>query len=184
MIKSIAVFCGSASGKNDIYTKEAVRLANIFIEKNIKLIYGGGSVGLMGVIANEMIRKGGHVEGVIPQKLLDMEVGHLGITKLHVVDTMHERKALMAELSEAFIALPGGIGTLEEIVEVYTWLQLGYHHKPCGFLNVNGYYDTLFRFFDQMVAEGFLKPQHRENLLVNDDISALIEEIQSALRAL
>lgn len=183
-MKSIAVFCGSGKGINPVYEKEALRLAKFFIDKNIKLVYGGGSVGLMGVLADEMMKLGGEVEGVIPQKLLDMEVGHQGISRLHVVDTMHERKALMAELSDAFIALPGGIGTLEEIVEVYTWLQLGYHHKPCGFLNTNSYYNALFTFFDQMVSEGFLKPQHRKNIIVNSTIEELIKEMQSALRAL
>lgn len=177
MNKKIAVFCGSAKGHLPVYENEAIRLAQVFVKNNISMVYGGGSVGLMGVIADEMMSLGGEVIGVIPQKLKDMEVGHDGITKLHIVNTMHERKAMMADLSDAFIALPGGIGTIEEIIEVYTWLQLGYHDKPCGFLNINGYYEKFFEFLDQMTQEGFLKRENRIQINVDSDIDRLLSKL-------
>lgn len=178
-LNSLAVFCGSSSGLDPIYEQSALELARELVDREITLVFGGGSIGLMGIMADEMMSRGGKVIGVIPQKLMEWEVGHTGITKLHVVESMHDRKALMAELSEGFIALPGGIGTLEEIIEVYTWQQLGYHAKPCAFLNVNGYYDRLFSFFDQMVAEGFLKPEHRENLIIRDNAKDLFHAMES-----
>lgn len=178
-MKSIAVFCGSSKGTNPVYQNAGLELGKYFVDNDITMVYGGGSVGIMGIIADEMMKLGGNVIGVIPKKLLDMEVGHHGITKLHVVETMHERKALMADYAEAFIALPGGIGTLEEIIEVYTWLQLGYHQKPCGFLNTNNYFEKLFDFFDHAVKEGFLREKDRENLIIDSNVRNLLNKIEN-----
>lgn len=175
--KRIAVFCGSRTGKNPLYAEHAAALADAMIRKDIGLVYGGGNIGLMGIIANKIMEQGGEVIGVIPQKLKDMEVAHEQITELHVVHTMHERKALMAEKSDGFIAMPGGIGTLEEIVEVFTWLQLGYHSKPCGFLNTNGFFDRLFDFLDHTVTEGFLSQEQRDCLMIEKDPNALIQRM-------
>lgn len=146
-------------------------------KRGIGLVFGGGKVGLMGVVADAALAHGGEVIGVIPEKLMAREVGHTGLTKLHVVSTMHERKALMADLSDGFIALPGGIGTIEEIIEVYTWHQIGYHNKPCGFLNTNGYYDRLIAFIDHMVTEGFLPARQRDELVIGQDAEELLERM-------
>ena len=154
--RTICVFCGSNLGIRPVYRAAAERLASLLLQRGIELIYGGGNVGLMGVLADTMLAQGGRVIGVIPQSLLAREVGHRGLTKLHVVSSMHERKALMADLSDAFLALPGGFGTFEEFCEIVTWSQLGIHQKPCGLLNVDGYYDPLLRLFDHAVGEGFL----------------------------
>lgn len=175
----IAVFCGSAKGKNKDYKNAAISLAKEMAEASLDLVYGGGSIGLMGIIADELLSLNRKVYGIIPKKIYDWEVGHEHITELTVVDDMHERKAKMAEMSDAFIAMPGGIGTLEEIVEAFTWLQLGYHHKPCAFLNVNGYYDHLIQFFDSMVAEGFLKQNQRDGLIIAERPKHLIEILLS-----
>ncbi|MDH5608468.1 MAG: TIGR00730 family Rossman fold protein [Cyclobacteriaceae bacterium] len=177
MNKRIAVFCGSAKGSRPEYVQAAESLGELFVRENIGLVYGGGSIGLMGVMADTMMALGGEVTGVIPQKIFDWEVGHTGITHLHVVQSMHERKAMMADLSDAFIAMPGGIGTLEEIIEVFTWLQLGYHHKACGFLNVGGYFDHLFAYFDHMVREGFLSAATRDLVHVSDSASSLLSRL-------
>ncbi|MBV6644872.1 MAG: TIGR00730 family Rossman fold protein [Cyclobacteriaceae bacterium] len=175
----LTVFCGSSPGTDPSFKSSCHELANVLTSQNIGLVYGGGKVGLMGVLADAVLKLGGEVIGVIPQKLLDWEVGHRGITKLHVVDTMHERKALMADLSDGFIALPGGIGTLEEIIEVFTWLQLGYHHKPCAFLDVNGYFKNLFHFFDDMLRHEFLKSKNRDSLIVASKAPALLEKMRA-----
>lgn len=167
MIKRLAIFCGANKGKNPIYENLAKEITYELYKKDISIVFGGGKVGLMGVLADEMLRLGGEVIGVIPEKLMAMEVGHTGITELHVVDTMHKRKEMMADLADGFIAIPGGIGTMEEIIEVFTWSQIGYHNKPCGFLNVNGYFDHFLRFLDHMVAEGFLKQPHRDKLVMS-----------------
>ena len=174
MTKRLAIFCGSSKGKKPDYTQAASTVGRIMSEQAIGLVYGGGKVGLMGVVADAALDHGGEVIGVIPEKLMTKEVGHSGLTKLHVVATMHERKALMAELSDGFIALPGGIGTIEEIIEVFTWHQIGYHNKRCGFLNTNGYYDKLFGFIDHMVEEGFLSDKQRNELIVSEDPEELI----------
>lgn len=176
-LKRIAVFCGSNPGNDPAYAEAAIALADVMAAANIELVYGAGSVGLMGIIADRMLEHNKQVIGVIPQHLMDMEVGHTGISDLRVVDTMHERKMEMAKLADAFIALPGGIGTLEEIIEVFTWNQLGIHQKPCGFLNVKNYYDSLFQFLDHAVATQFLKPVHRESLLIEESPSLLIEQM-------
>lgn len=154
-------------GASPVYAEAARALARAMVDDNIALVYGGGNVGLMGVIADEVMRLGGEATGVIPKALMDKEVGHIGLTRLHIVKDMHERKALMADLSEGFIAMPGGIGTLEELFEVFTWSQLGLHDKPIGLLNVNGYYDGLIGFLKHVVAERFLK-EEQASLLMHD----------------
>ena len=178
-MKSLCVYCGSSFGITLNYTNAARNLAQALVERNIALVYGGGNVGLMGVIADEVMRLGGHVTGVIPNALLQKEVGHRKITELHVVDNMHERKAMMAELADGFIAMPGGIGTLEELFEVMTWSQLGFHDKPIGVLNVGGYYDALLAFLQHTVEQGFLKPHHPSLLMVESDVSALLHRFET-----
>lgn len=178
-MKRITVFCGSNYGNNPAYAKAAEELAALMVQNNIGLVYGGGNIGLMGHIADEVMRLGGEAIGVIPRKLMEREVGHLGLTKLHIVETMHERKALMADLCDGFIAMPGGIGTLEEIVEVFTWLQLDYHHKPCALLNVDGYYDKLNDFLGFMVSSNFLSAQTKANMLVDSSAGGLLTQMQA-----
>ena len=178
-MRSICVFCGSNVGKSEVYTEAARALARVVVGERMKLVYGGGNIGLMGVLAEAALAAGGHVIGVTPRSLLEKEVVHSGLTDLRVVSSMHERKALMAELSDAFIALPGGLGTLEEMFEVLTWAQLGYHRKPCGVLNVGGFYDGLTDFLDHAVAERFLKPEHRAMLLVESDPAALVARLKT-----
>lgn len=171
----LAVFCGSRSGNDAKYRQLCLDLARQMKALNIDLVYGGGNVGLMGILADEVLRLGGKVYGVIPEKLMAVERGHTGSTELYVVKTMHERKAKMAELSDAFIAIPGGIGTLEEIFEVFTWAYLGYHNKPCGILNLHGFYTPLLEMLDKMVAEGFLSPECRALLREATDVKALLQ---------
>ncbi len=162
----LCVFCGSNTGRDPAYGASAAQVGRILAERGIGLVYGGGRVGLMGVLADAALAAGGEVIGVIPQALLDREVGHLGLTELRVVDSMHTRKALMSELSDGFIALPGGIGTLEELFEVWTWAQLGLHRKPCGLLNVDGFFTPLVDFLDRQAEAGFIPPTCREMLTV------------------
>jgi len=171
----ICVFCGSNAGARPEYADAARDMAATLAARNIGLVYGGGRVGLMGILADEMLRLGGEVVGVIPRMLSDREVGHVGLSELHVVETMHERKALMADLSDGFIALPGGIGTLEEIFEIWTWAQLGSHRKPCGFLDVGGFYAPLFEFLDRAVEERFLAPRFRAIAIIDDDPDRLLD---------
>lgn len=175
----LAVFCGSNVGTDPDFSKAAIELADEMARKGIDLVYGAGSVGLMGIIADRMLENGGKVIGVIPQHLMDLEVGHTGITDLRVVKDMHERKMMMANLSDGFIAMPGGIGTLEEIIEVFTWNQLGIHQKPCAFLNVNGYYDKLFDFLDHAVATKLLKQAHLDRLLVDKMPATLLAKMEN-----
>src|SRR5262245_44190282 len=177
-MKSICVFCGSSTGIQPEFAESARRLAQSLSEAGMGLVYGGGSVGLMGILADAMLKCGGSVIGVIPQALWDLEVGHRGLTDLRIVANMHERKALMAELSDAFVALPGGIGTMEEFFEVWTWAQLGVHHKPCGLLNAAGYFDPLLAFIDSMVGQGLLKTQHREMVIVEKQPADLLARFQ------
>lgn len=178
-MKSITVFCGSNSGVRTEYADAAKSLARLFVEKNIRLIYGGGNIGLMGIIADEVMSLGGEVVGIIPKSLDDKEVGHRQITELKIVGSMHERKAAMAEIADGFIAMPGGIGTFEEFFEILTWAQLGFHDKPCGILNVANYYDGLLALCDNAVREGFLRPVHRELILSDADGKSLIEKMES-----
>ena len=174
-MKRLCVYCGSNPGKSAEFLEAARELARQLIQREICLVYGGASVGIMGEIADTVLAGGGEVIGVIPQALVDKEVSHTGLTELKIVTSMHERKEIMADISDGFIALPGGLGTLEEIFEVLTWAQLGFHHKPCALLNVKGYYDTLTQFLDHAVAEGFVASIHREMLLVEDDPHTLLE---------
>src|SRR5687768_199497 len=173
-MKSLCVFCGSSPGSRPEYAALAVRTGELIAERGIALVYGGGHVGLMGALADAALAAGGRVVGVIPRALWDREVGHGGLTELHVVETMHERKALMASLADAFVALPGGLGTLEEIFEVWTWGQLGIHAKPCGFLDVNGYYAPLLAFLDGAVERGLVRREHRAMAVVEDDCETLL----------
>ena len=172
--KRICVFCGSSPGADPIYIETAVKLGHLLAHQGIGLVYGGASIGVMGAVAGAALEAGGEVIGVIPKHLLDKEVGHHGLTELHVTRNMHERKMKMADLSDGFIALPGGMGTLEEIFEVLTWGQLGIHGKPCGFVNVLGYYDKLLQFLDHAVDQEFLRPQHRSIALVDDTAEGLL----------
>jgi uncharacterized protein (TIGR00730 family) len=173
-MRRICVFCGSNTGVRSEYAEAARALAAVLVEHKLGIVYGGGNVGLMGVLADAALGVGGEVIGVIPQSLLDKEVGHRGVTELLVVETMHERKALMNDLSDAFIALPGGFGTLDEFFEVLTWSQLGFHGKPCALLNVAGYYDRMLAMLDHAVAEGLLRAAHRELVIADTDPSRLM----------
>ncbi len=177
-MNSVCVFCGSSPGNDPAYAEAAQRLGRALAERDITLVYGGGHVGLMGVVADSALGAGGEVIGIMPKSLVDREIGHAGLTKLHVVRSMHERKALMAELSDGFVALPGGNGTLEEFFEVLTWAQLGEHRKPCGLLNVASYYDPLLKVFDRMVEKDFLREAHRDLVLVEEDPAALLERFR------
>ncbi len=178
-MRRICVYAGSNPGSHPAYAEAARELATTMAERGIGLVYGGGNVGLMGVLADAMLAAGGEAIGVMPRALIEREIGHAGLTELRMVDSMHERKAEMAELADAFVALPGGIGTLEELIEVYTWSQLGLHRKACGVLNVNGYYDGLAAFLDHAVGEGFLRPQHRAVLTVAADPGELLDRLEA-----
>lgn len=176
-MKRICVFCGSSSGISSAYSMAASELGQELARRGIGLVYGGASIGLMGKVADAVLAAGGEVVGVIPEALVTEEVLHTGLTDLRIVDSMHARKAEMEQLSDGFIALPGGIGTLEEFVEVLTWAQLRFHAKPCGLLNVNGYYEHLVRFLDYTVEQGFLKPKHRAKLLIADSAGQMVEAL-------
>lgn len=174
-MQRICVFCGSSPGLRPAYKQAAQAMGKALALKGIGLVYGGGNVGLMGVVADATLEAGGEVIGVIPQALVDKEVAHTGLKDLRVVGSMHERKALMAELSDAFVALPGGFGTFEEFCEVLTWAQLGLHRKPCGLLNVEGYYDHLISLFNHGVTEQFIRPQHRSLVLEEKEPLQLLD---------
>jgi uncharacterized protein (TIGR00730 family) len=178
---SICVYCGSRHGARSAYTQAAQALGQAIGQRGWQLVYGGGKVGLMGEVADATLAAGGRVVGVIPQTLQDREVGHPGLSELHVVQTMHQRKQLMAERADIFIALPGGIGTLEELYEVWTWRQLGYHDQPIGLLNTEGYYDALLAFMDHTVAEGFLSPEQRTHVQLGQDPVALLEQLAAGV---
>jgi uncharacterized protein (TIGR00730 family) len=177
-MKRICVFCGSSAGRRPEYRACAEALGAELIRRNIGLVYGGGNVGLMGAIADSVLKAGGEAIGVIPEHLMTREIGHKNLTKLHVVRSMHERKALMADLSDAFIALPGGFGTLEEFFEVLTWSQLGLHAKPCGILNVLDYYTSLLAMLDHAVEERFLKAQNRALVLAGETPAQLLQALE------
>src|SRR6185436_15319620 len=179
MIGSVCVFCGSSVGSKPAYIGAALALGKILAEQKIRLVFGGGRVGLMGAIADAALQAGGEVTGVIPEHLVAREVAHQGLNELRIVKSMHERKALMAELSDAFVAMPGGLGTLEEFFEVWTWGQLGLHRKPYALLNVNGFYDPLVEFIDQLVEQKFVKPEHRQMLIVESDVAMLPVRLSS-----
>lgn len=177
-IKSIGIFCGSSIGKGNDYSLAAADLGRLLVEQNIDMIYGGGKVGLMGVIADEMMAKNGNVIGIIPDFLLQKEVGHEAITEMKIVENMSQRKNLIGDLSDAFIAMPGGFGTLDEVMEVLTYFQLGISEKPVGFLNVNGFYDPLIAMFDRILEERFMKYEHRHNLIIRNNAADLLKAIQ------
>ncbi|WP_412469219.1 TIGR00730 family Rossman fold protein [Pedobacter sp. KLB.chiD] len=186
-LNSVCVYCGSNFNGDPVLRNAVKQLAETLVKQQIRLVYGGGSVGVMGVLANDVLELGGLVTGVIPQFLMDKEVGHQGLTEMLVTENMHQRKQKMADLSDGFVILPGGFGTLEEFFEVLTWLQLGLHHKPIGVLNVDGFYDPLFAQMDMMVQSKFLKPANRDlvfneadaEVLINkmDDFSAIPDEV-------
>jgi len=178
-VKRICVYCGSSAGRVPEYVQAAQQLANELVRNNIGLVYGGASVGVMGQVADAVLAQNGEVIGVIPQALVDKEVSHNGLTQLHVVSSMHERKSMMADLANGFVALPGGLGTLEELFEVLTWQQLGFHQKPVAVLNVNGYYDKLLAFLDHSVTEKFVRQAHREALIVENNATDLVAAMQA-----
>ena len=180
MTFTVAVYCGSRFGDSPAFADAARQLGRLVGQTGGVLVYGGGHVGLMGTVADAALAAGGRVVGVIPQALMDREVGHAGLNELHVVKTMHERKLLMAERADAFITLPGGIGTLEELYEVWSWQQLGYHDKPVGLLNVEGYYDDLIAFMRTSHARGFVSTAQHDALLVDDDVARLLERVRRA----
>jgi uncharacterized protein (TIGR00730 family) len=173
-VNSVCVYCGSSLGADPAYLEATRQLATTLVEHELTIVYGGAHVGLMGALADSALAAGGQVIGVIPQQLVDREIAHRGLTELHVVQTMHQRKALMAELSDAFVALPGGIGTLEELIEIFTWEQLGLHTKPLGVINAAGYYDSLAAFLDHAVGQGFQQPAQRAKLVLAADASDLL----------
>lgn len=174
-IKSVCVFCGSRVGDNPAYALAASHLGTLLASKNIQLVYGAGNIGLMGVVADACLAANGKVVGVIPTKLVEKEVAHKGLTELIVVESMHERKALMASKSDAFVALPGGFGTCDELFEILTWAQLGIHHKPIGILNTDGFFNPLLAWIDQMIDQGFVKQRFKELLLVAEKPDELME---------
>lgn len=172
---SLCVYCGSSRGKLDGYADAGRALARAMVDRGIRLVYGGAGIGIMGAVADEVLRLGGEAVGVIPQALMRKEVAHDRLTALHVTPSMHARKTLMAELADGFVALPGGIGTFEELFEIWTWGQLGFHRKPCGLLNVHGYYDSLIAFLDHSAREEFVRPPHRDMLVVASEPLALLD---------
>lgn len=177
-LKSILVYCGSSVGNNPVYKETAIALGKYISKENMELVYGGGSIGMMGVLANTVLSHGGKVIGVIPDFLNVKEVGHAGLTELHEVKSMHERKALMEKFCDGVVVLPGGYGTMDEVFEMLTWSQLGLHRKPIGILNVNGYYDHLIAQLDKMMEEGFLSPNNRKLMLVEADPKSLLEKMR------
>ena len=177
-LRRLCVFCGSSLGTRPAYRRAAEEVGSYLAKNGIGLVYGGGNVGLMGVMADAALDAGGEVIGVIPEHLMAREVGHSGLTRLHVVGSMHERKALMADLADAFLALPGGFGTFDEFCEVLTWSQLGLHQKPCGLLKVEAYYAPMLEMFDRAVEEGFLRAENRGIVLASDDIGEMLEAMR------
>lgn len=178
----IALYCGSRSGNSPIYKQSAIQLAQFIAEQGFGIVYGGASIGLMGQVADTVVEHGGCAVGVIPEFMLDYEIAHSNLTELHVVKTMHERKSMMAERAAAFVALPGGLGTFEEILEIATWGQLNQHQKPMMLYNVNGFYDPLIAQLDHATKEGFLPPQHRAKLMVCDNLEQVFDIIQHVER--
>ncbi|MCA1323103.1 TIGR00730 family Rossman fold protein [Herbaspirillum sp. alder98] len=178
-MKSICVYCGSSPGASPAYAEAARQLAREMVKNNIALVYGGGNVGLMGIIATEIMQLGGEATGVIPKALLDKELGHHGLTRLHIVKDMHERKAMMAELADGFVAMPGGMGTLEELFEVLTWAQLGFHYKPISLYNVEGFYDNLIAFVDHLVSQRFVSNDQSGLMMHESDPAQLIERFKT-----
>ncbi|WP_027795492.1 LOG family protein [Paraburkholderia acidipaludis] len=177
-MKAVCVYCGSSHGASPVYTEAARAFGRALVAADLGLVYGGGKVGLMGVIADTVMAEGGRAIGVIPELLVNKEVGHEGLSELHVVPDMHHRKKMMADLADAFVAMPGGAGTLEELFEVYTWAQLGYHHKPVAVLNIDGFYDPLIALLQHTVREGFMRQTYFDLLQVDSDPAVLIEKLE------
>ncbi len=177
-MRRICVYCGSNTGARPLYADAARDLAGLLVRHDLELVYGGADKGLMGIIADTVLEQGGKVHGVIPKLLYEKEIAHQGLTELHVVSSMHARKSMMAALSDGFIAMPGGFGTLEEIIEIITWGQLRFHDKPCGLLNVDGYFDHLLGYFDHANAEGFLRSENRQMLLCDRSATALVQKFE------
>ncbi|MGB5624381.1 MAG: TIGR00730 family Rossman fold protein [Woeseiaceae bacterium] len=177
-MRRICVYCGSNSGSRPVYADAARELADVLVRHDLELVYGGADKGIMGVIADAVLDRGGKVHGVIPQMLCEKEIAHQGLTELHVVSSMHARKSMMAALSDGFVAMPGGFGTLEEIIEIITWGQLRFHEKPCGLLNVDGYFDHLLSYLDYASAEGFLRAENRRMLLSDSSAVGLIQKFE------
>jgi uncharacterized protein (TIGR00730 family) len=179
-IQRLCVFCGSSSGAHPIYAEAAAELGRELVKSGVALVFGGGRVGLMGVVADSVLAAGGQAIGVMPRALVEKEIAHTSLTELHVVESMHQRKAKMADLADAFLLLPGGYGSWEEFLEVVTWLQLGIHRKPCALLNVAGYYDALLSLASHALAEGFLRPAHKEMLIVEENPARLLVRLEAA----
>lgn len=177
-MRRICVYCGSNRGARVEYAEAAETLASVLVGRGLELVYGGSSRGIMGVLADTVLEHGGQVHGVIPRQLVAKEVAHSGLTRQHVVGSMHERKTMMASLADGFIAMPGGFGTLEELIEIVTWGQLRFHDKPCGVLNVRGYFDHLLRYLDHAEAEGFLRAENRRMLLADADAAGLVQQFE------
>ncbi len=178
-MKRLAVYCGSATPPDPFYMQLAQQVGRTLAERGIGVVYGGGRLGLMGAVADSALAAGGEVVGVIPEALVSAEVAHLGCTRLHTVQTMHQRKALFTDLSDGFLTLPGGVGTMDELWEAVSWAQLGYHEKPVGLLNAGGFYDHLVAFNAQMAAVGFVRPQHRGIILVGDSLDGLLDKMHA-----
>lgn len=178
-MRAVCVFCGSREGSRSSYVEAARSMGTALASREIGLVYGGGRVGLMGALADAVLEAGGEAVGVIPEALVSKEIGHADLTKLHVVGSMHERKKLMSDLSDGFVTLPGGYGTLEEFFEVLSWAQLSIHEKPCAMLDVDGYYEHLSALFDEMIGEGFVHPEHRSLVLMERDPVALLDRMES-----
>ena len=174
-MKAVCVFCGSNVGQNPPYERAAVSVGTALAKAGLKLVYGGGRVGLMGAVADAAIVAGGHVAGVVPRALVEREIAHAGLAELHVVETMHQRKTMMADLADAFVALPGGAGTLDEFFEQWTWAQLGVHRKPCGLLNVADYFGPLIAMMQRIVAEGFMGERYLDMLVIENEIEPMVK---------
>ncbi|MGI9249208.1 MAG: TIGR00730 family Rossman fold protein [Woeseiaceae bacterium] len=177
-MRRICVYCGSNTGARPQYAEAARDLGDVLVRHDLELVYGGADIGIMGIVADAVLERGGKVHGVIPKMLCDKEIAHQGLTELHVVSSMHERKTMMAALSDGFIAMPGGFGTLEEIIEIITWGQLRFHDKPCGLLNVGSYFDHLLSYLDHASAEGFLRRENRQMLLCDNDAAGLVQQFE------
>jgi uncharacterized protein (TIGR00730 family) len=182
-VKRLAIYCGSSPGSDPAFAAAAQAAGEMMAARGIGLVYGGGRLGLMGVVADAVLSNGGEAHGVIPQALIDLEVAHRGLTELHIVTSMHERKAKMTELTDAFLALPGGIGTFDELFEAWTWNALGYHAKPFALLNVGGFWDGLLDFLDTATSSGFMSPARRAQLLVASEVDEAIEKLDAAIGA-
>jgi uncharacterized protein (TIGR00730 family) len=182
-MKSVCVYCGSSLGATNDYVETANALGQMLAARGMRLIYGGGAVGLMGATADAVLANGGKAIGIIPQLLMNREVGHTGLTELHVVPDMHTRKRMMAEMADAFLTLPGGLGTFEELFEIWTWRQLGYHDKPIGLLNLNGYYDPLIQFLASAEKQGFVRQSNLDYVRIDDDLDRLMDQLSADYEA-